>query len=145
MLLHSTGLAAILQTVAVFCELCHLHVYRSDGRGLRFRHTWFAADMFSEVCTVYKPKVRVRVRDEAKIRLGLGFGVVILQTLPCVLPEARSVLHILYRTMPHAYREPNQCLVDCLACANKAGPPAWGWVSDRVKGRDRDLDRLATS
>jgi len=43
------GLAAVLQTISVFMETMHLWVYRSDGKGLRFRHTIFAADLFSEI------------------------------------------------------------------------------------------------
>jgi hypothetical protein len=43
------GVAYLFQTASIFLELCHLFVYRRDGKGLRFRHTVFAADFFSEV------------------------------------------------------------------------------------------------
>jgi hypothetical protein len=43
------GVAYLFQTASIFFELCHLFVYRQDGKGLRFRYTLFAADFFSEV------------------------------------------------------------------------------------------------
>lgn len=43
-------LAFALQWSSCFLELLHLWRYESDGLGLRFRYTWFAADFLSEVC-----------------------------------------------------------------------------------------------
>ena len=44
------GLAFLLQMGSVFFEFCHLHVYRQNGKGLRWRHSFFPADFFSECC-----------------------------------------------------------------------------------------------
>jgi hypothetical protein len=43
------GTAFILQMGSVFFELCHLHVFRSNGKGLRWRHSFFPADFLSEL------------------------------------------------------------------------------------------------
>lgn len=43
------GFSLACQFAAVACELVHLLVYQHDGLGLRFRHTWFALDFFSQV------------------------------------------------------------------------------------------------
>jgi hypothetical protein len=43
------GSAFALQMASVFFELCHLHVFRSDGKGLRWRHSFFPADFFAEL------------------------------------------------------------------------------------------------
>merc|ERR1719498_1619103 len=40
------GVSFTLQLVSVFCEYLHLARYEYDGKGLRWRHTWFAADFF---------------------------------------------------------------------------------------------------
>jgi hypothetical protein len=42
------GVAYIMQLGSIFCEVLHLRQYRLDGKGLRWRHTWFAADFLSE-------------------------------------------------------------------------------------------------
>lgn len=36
--------AYVLQALSLLCELCHLRRYASDGKGLRWRHTWLALD-----------------------------------------------------------------------------------------------------
>ena len=41
------GAAYILQTASVFFELLHLRQFAVDGKGLRWRHTYFAADFLS--------------------------------------------------------------------------------------------------
>ena len=41
--------AYVLQAIATLCELCHLRRFAADGKGLRWRHTWLAADFFSGV------------------------------------------------------------------------------------------------
>jgi len=50
---HLIGLltfsAFILQISSVVCELFHLIVFSINGKGLRFRHTFFALDFVSEV------------------------------------------------------------------------------------------------
>eukprot|EP00232_Nephroselmis_pyriformis_P006704 CAMPEP_0182878260 /NCGR_PEP_ID=MMETSP0034_2-20130328/15246_1 /TAXON_ID=156128 /ORGANISM="Nephroselmis pyriformis, Strain CCMP717" /LENGTH=504 /DNA_ID=CAMNT_0025011139 /DNA_START=43 /DNA_END=1554 /DNA_ORIENTATION=+ len=43
------GVAYVLQMGSIFSEIMHLTVYLRNGRGLRLRYTWFAADAFSEV------------------------------------------------------------------------------------------------
>jgi len=44
-----TFFAFLLQTGSVVCECLHLLVYSANGKGLRFRHTFFALDFASEV------------------------------------------------------------------------------------------------
>eukprot|EP00494_Astrolonche_serrata_P006499 UN06523 len=44
-----TFIAYVFQMMSVFCEMCHLYRYADDGKGLRFRHTWFALDFMSEI------------------------------------------------------------------------------------------------
>ena len=39
--------AYALQTLSVFCELMHLRRFAADGKGLRWRHTFFALDFVS--------------------------------------------------------------------------------------------------
>lgn len=41
--------AAVFQLFSVGCELCHLAVYMSNGKGLRWRYSWFPLDFYSEV------------------------------------------------------------------------------------------------
>eukprot|EP00750_Incisomonas_marina_P028639 INCI6799.4.p1 GENE.INCI6799.4~~INCI6799.4.p1 ORF type:complete len:334 (-),score=49.00 INCI6799.4:349-1308(-) len=43
------GVAILMQTFAIILELMHLAVFSRDGFGLRFRHSWFPADFFSEI------------------------------------------------------------------------------------------------
>jgi hypothetical protein len=43
------GVAAAVQTLAVILELLHLVVFSRNGMGLRWRHSWFPADFYSEV------------------------------------------------------------------------------------------------
>lgn len=40
-------LAYVIQTYSVFCELMHLRRFAYDGKGLRWRHTYFALDFLS--------------------------------------------------------------------------------------------------
>eukprot|EP00937_MAST-01D_sp_MAST-1D-sp2_P001275 g1275.t1 len=44
------GAAYLLQMGSVFFEWCHLAVYRSNGKGLRWRHSFLPADFISEAC-----------------------------------------------------------------------------------------------
>jgi hypothetical protein len=46
------GVAIVLQTLALLLEIIHLGVYSRNGLGLRWRHSWFPADFFSEVLQV---------------------------------------------------------------------------------------------
>merc|ERR1719331_3229161 len=39
--------AYVLQALSVLCELWHLSRFTRDGKGLRWRHTWFALDFVS--------------------------------------------------------------------------------------------------
>jgi len=41
--------AYALQIVSLFCEMCHLIVYNWNGKGLRWRHTFFALDFVAEI------------------------------------------------------------------------------------------------
>ena len=41
--------AYAMQACSVLCELCHLSRFARDGKGLRWRHTWFALDFVSAV------------------------------------------------------------------------------------------------
>jgi hypothetical protein len=41
--------AYVFQLLAVLCELIHLWVYMSDGKGLRWRHSWIPMDFLSDV------------------------------------------------------------------------------------------------
>ena len=43
------GGAYALQILSLVCEACHLIVYNWNGRGLRWRHTFFALDFVSEI------------------------------------------------------------------------------------------------
>ena len=43
------GVAIALQALALLMELMHLFVFGRDGMGLRWRHSWFPADFFSEI------------------------------------------------------------------------------------------------
>lgn len=43
------GVAIVLQTLALIMELMHLFVFNRNGLGLRWRHSWFPADFFSEI------------------------------------------------------------------------------------------------
>lgn len=43
------GVAIVMQTVAIVLELMHLFVFGRNGLGLRWRHSWFPADFFSEI------------------------------------------------------------------------------------------------
>lgn len=41
-----------LQILSLSCESLHLIVYNWNGKGLRWRHTWFALDFVSEISQV---------------------------------------------------------------------------------------------
>jgi len=45
----AVAIAYLLQTVALMLELAHLSVFSRDGKGLQWRHTFFAADFAAEV------------------------------------------------------------------------------------------------
>ena len=62
------GLAYALQTFSVLCELMHLRRYASDGKGLRWRHTWLALDFLSGL-TQSCSELLISV-----LLIGLGFG-----------------------------------------------------------------------
>ena len=49
LLVVAAGAAWALQVLSVLGELAHLSVYSGNGKGLRWRHSWFPLDFFSEV------------------------------------------------------------------------------------------------
>ena len=65
--------AYVLQAIATLCELCHLRRFAADGKGLRWRHTWLAADFFSGLLRF------------AALRLAFGFtsGCAVVFTSTC--------------------------------------------------------------
>ena len=42
------SVAYFLQMASIVCELMHLMVYTRDGKGLKWEHSWAAADFWSE-------------------------------------------------------------------------------------------------
>lgn len=49
LLVVTLGTAYMLQMASMVCEIMHLSVYAHDGKGLRWRHTFFAMDFYSEL------------------------------------------------------------------------------------------------
>lgn len=50
LVLIALAVAYCLQTLSVLLELLHLWQFSRDGKGLRWRHTFFAADFLAEAC-----------------------------------------------------------------------------------------------
>lgn len=44
------GVAYMLQLASTMMEVRHLYVFTKDGKGLRWRYTWFAFDFLADVC-----------------------------------------------------------------------------------------------
>lgn len=49
MIVMLLGMAILLQLFSEFCELSHLSRYSKDGKGLRWRYSWFPGDFLAEV------------------------------------------------------------------------------------------------
>lgn len=80
--------AFVLQLVAVLLEVMHLSVYQIDGRGLRWSHTYFAADFLAEVAQTLSETLLMFVLVCLSFGWTLGVAVEVSST-----PASRFFAH----------------------------------------------------
>jgi len=106
------GAAYALQTLSVLCELCHLQRFSSDGKGLRWRHTYLALDFLSGLLQSIS-ELTISV-----LLISLGFGWTLgLQSQEPVEGFLGKVLAGLQRpaTLLNGLRSPSSVLLLAIA------------------------------